>query len=120
MSGFPQLTPVFRFARPLEIAAAIRVGEGLHHFRLLGNFRLVGAVKFKEESRGNRQHEPAVGVGGSDLCFVEKLDASDGNAALEQVDSGFHGGSDVGESANGGGDKVGERVEANGGGSDDA
>ena len=51
---------------------------------LLLDFFVVGAVELEEERRQNRQRKAAEGVRRRDLHFVEKFDASDGNAALEK------------------------------------
>ena len=54
------------------------------------------------------------------MDIVEKFDAGDRDAALEDLDGGFDGGGDVAKRANGGGDGVWMRMQTNRGAGDDA
>ena len=99
MTRLPQPGAILGFRRPLECAAAVLLGDGLHLLRLLGDPRLA-AMELEEERRlFGKAFELRVADAGAHLDIVQKLDPRHRNAGLHRHDHGAGGAFEIGELA---------------------
>ncbi len=109
VTRLPQTAAILRLRRPLERAAAMRLGDLAEALRLLGNARL-GAVEFEEQHRRFDKAELRMIVERADRQGIGELDARDRQAGLDRLDHRVAGRLDARKLARRGRDRFGNAV----------